>query len=138
MREIKFRAMQKPSGMVLDMGYKPIMLFGTGIIKDPVNTWLVSSDPTQAIAFGEKKDIIETETLGQFTGLRDKNNKEIYEGDIIEYQDVKEFGEERMVEIKRHTVKDLLAYINAMNWIPYSGEVIGNIHENPELLKANQ
>ena len=87
------------------------------------------------------------ETLGEFTGLKDKNDKEIYEGDIVRmyqhsiedyplYQRVGmvEFSEDRFMcwrAIPHHF------YLNGhLRDIPKSSyEVIGNIYENPELLE---
>jgi uncharacterized phage protein (TIGR01671 family) len=144
MRDIKFRAMQKPSKTVLDMGCKPKMLYGTGFIKDPVNTWLISSDPTQAIAFGEKQQVVDPDTIGQFTGLRDKNGKEIYEGDIVEISYCCN-GIEQAEKKEVHHDESGCGY-SPLNWgwacdgcecglYINTIEVIGNIHETPEPLK---
>lgn len=78
---------------------------------------------------------VHEETVGQFTGLCDKNGKEIYEGDVLEcFDDTLNFS---------YKIKCVVTYCNdkaAYNIDPYAWatiEVIGNIHENPELLERN-
>ena len=84
---------------------------------------------------------VDEESIGQFTGLHDKNGNEIYEGDIVEAwsEGVKAIG-----EVKRRTDGLFIiypAYQRGEFWglCPdvhghTTVEVIGNIYENPELL----
>jgi uncharacterized phage protein (TIGR01671 family) len=80
----------------------------------------------------------------QFTGLHDKNGKEVWEGDIFVWKEVGvEIGMGVVVyddESASFRVKCKDYYIDTLadtpgNWFPHIlGEVIGNIYENPELL----
>ncbi len=71
----------------------------------------------------------------QYTGLNDKNGKEIYEGDIIHLK----FGELNANLVVKWDKYMGLKYHNggwtSMVHVDTHGEVIGNIFENPELLK---
>ena len=71
------------------------------------------------------------ETIGQYTGLTDKNGVKIFEGDIVEYEG-KRYSINylphyaRFSAVKPNTVFCVFAY--------QRGEVIGNIYDNPELI----
>ena len=134
MREIKFRVWD---GSTM---WNPETLTG-----DNNNTILKFYNPQKGIGWGlfdYKYDYRiasgEYNNLMQYTGLKDKNGKEIYEGDIL-----KAYGK----EITRFVVSfsnasfilyhqfgrwGLLARLFELDDMP--AEIIGNIHENPELL----
>ena len=81
------------------------------------------------------------ETVGQYTGLTDKNGKKIFEGDIVKGLFV--FGEISSVVIFKYGSFGIEWNIDEIKVLdPFLGlrniecEVIGNIHDNPELLKG--
>jgi len=69
----------------------------------------------------------------QFTGLKDKNGKEIYEGDIVEFEDESGTTEDEIVFGNGSFIAK-----NNPSWHVIFSEVIGNIYENPKLLKINE
>lgn len=83
---------------------------------------------------------VDPDTVGQFTGLLDKNGKKIFEGDILKYQRDMNKYDSMIVVWNDSTASLVMAYSNAMyyyetlmNTHMYC-EVVGNIHDNPELL----
>ncbi len=78
--------------------------------------------------------VIIPETIGQYTGLTDKNGKKIFEGDIVKdcYGEVElcYYHEEkyRLIFDATHFIREL----EVANGVEC--EVIGNIHDNPELI----
>ncbi|WP_409339640.1 YopX family protein [Lactiplantibacillus plantarum] len=74
--------------------------------------------------------------LEQFTGLKDVNGKEIYEGDILEnrkYRSIVKFASGKFLA-------DLIETIQTFDLIgeTHGSKVIGNVHENPELLEESK
>lgn len=78
---------------------------------------------------------VHPDTIGQFTGLTDKNGKEIFDGDIF----TDSLGNKAIVEWDERNAR-YLGFSIENRAIMYIGRepkvtVIGNIHDNPELLK---
>ena len=74
----------------------------------------------------------ETHVIMQYTGLKDKNGKDIYEGDIFTITTGEE--ETNIVEFYNGEYFLLDHGLNLSKW-NNDGKVIGNIYENPELVK---
>ena len=75
---------------------------------------------------------LEHYSLMQFTGLKDKNGKDIYEGDILMIPD---YRKGIYITGKQPLKKQVMVYSNGFHGANFGGEVIGNIYENPELIK---
>lgn len=83
---------------------------------------------------------VDPETVGQFSTLKDKNGRDIFAGDILAAQGVEEKLEVRLV-------RGVFAFLwngNLDDEFPTGSpthewaEVVGNIHDNPELMKGGK
>lgn len=72
--------------------------------------------------------------LMQYTGLKDKNGVEIFEGDIFRDENGRVWPVEWSTEYAAFIVGNGADALFS-NWIDLSTEIVGNIYENPELLK---
>ena len=119
MREIKFRAWDKINKEIFNV--ESINFQERKVYKDTVS-------------YRKFNDI----ELMQYTGLKDKNNKEIYDGDILSdgndekpYKVIFENG-----SFRAEFEGDFEEYsFDLINIVAQGCEVVGNIYENPELIK---
>ena len=116
MREIKFRAWDV---VYKKMIFSDVMIEINGKLKFTSNVWTNNHNDYSF-------------KLMQFTGLHDKNGKEIYEGDI--------FIQDRYVMVMQYKQDEARFQLDNNDHVTSSYfqelEVIGNIYENPELLEG--
>ena len=150
MREILFRGKRLDNGKWVEGAFCPKncdSIFGPMVDKPSI---IKLDKPNDGYWFD-----VEPDTVGQYTGLRDKNGKRIFEGDILKthYANAKNSEFVEVVVFRNgkfcaegnlggggrswaplwdgvpHVPQDKTIYMDSM-------EVIGNIHDNPELLEA--
>lgn len=126
MREILFRGAQK-----VDCAKSLIWYKGSLIIEADGYT----GEKEYYIQNENGSYLVIPETVGQYTGLTDKNGNKIFEGDIVKAPDGEIFKIEwhsvALSWILRNKKSSCLAYLRYLDMF----EIIGNIHDNPELLK---
>lgn len=156
MRTIKFRGKRIDNGEWV-FGF----LFRTTVDGMPCNCILNGDslfDDTSlpeyiSMYFTLNKDlfVVVLDTVGQFTGLYDKNGEEIYEGDVVKFANPK-YGDELfrigyedshigafcLCEAGEEDTSRFVAIFGRFDYEPFYCEVIGNIHDNPELLEGGE
>lgn len=94
----------------------------------------------QSSTFGEGEHYVDTETVGQYTGLKDKNDTKIFEGDIIDFPDRSDGDRYGVIQYDSEETEFIIIcdlFCEGLGRYHYSRnvEVIGNIYDNPELLR---
>jgi len=117
------------------------MLYPDGIFFNPVkpsHIRLYFGNPEPGVEYRSAPyNLNEPTIIMQFTGLHDKNGKEIYEGDILGCGGKKpyEYIHEVKLIVNDSNIRYDYGYSHEHNFpAPHWVEIIGNIHENPELL----
>ena len=128
MREILFRGKRTDNGEWVQ-GY-PCRYGWTGKEKD-----YIIPDYASALYTAE----IDPETVGQYTGLTDKNGRKIFEGDIVWNSYNEDYGK---VEWDNDTARFIITCSTfTVNFNSVWGEeleIYGNVYDNPELIKEKQ
>ena len=140
MREILFRGKRVDNGEWV-YGYYCPCVFGNF----PAEPAIIDADELKKGKWAPVK--VNPESVGQYTGLTDKNDKKIFEGDICKtyfesytrsWEEVGVVTEFRgAYGIESADGKHFRAFINETVYAR-SCEVIGNIHDNPELLEVKK
>ena len=150
MREILFRGQTRKNGEKVEMAT------GEKLPGHWVYGGIFTGTGDYSIIYGGEtgkdleRHIVYSETVGQYTGLKDKNGKRIFEGDIVaqnwyDYDEPRDdsFGKVVFCEYDcSFSVMDVnkdgfmpLGRCGSYHW---EVEVIGNIHDNPEMLKGGE
>ncbi|MBQ9093226.1 MAG: hypothetical protein IJY03_04435 [Prevotella sp.] len=133
MRRFLFRGKVRQTKMEKSMGKKPVD--GTWVVGD-LHYWNTGHPH---IHFDMVSRVsIDPDTIGEFTGMTDKNGKDIFEGDIIRSVNGKKKVNGKWVDNEAIiTVKyDIASFnVSCLALVTDSVEVIGNIYDNPELLE---
>lgn len=124
MEIIKFR------GLLNEVQSKSVWVYGY-YYEDETGSYI--KEPSKNKRFGTGYEVIK-DTVSMFTGKRDKNGKEIWEGDIIEFDEI-EWGGKDNKHLVSWDERDARwdfggGTVSDMEW----RKVIGNIFETPELL----
>lgn len=82
--------------------------------------------------------VVIPETVGQYTGLTDKNGKKIFEGDILAVGENGKSYQNVYVHYKNGAFRVSIFAIDILESRNTESEVIGNIYNNPELLKGGE
>ena len=144
MREILFRGKRVSNGEWVEGDLRQFNLYGLNYVSGEGRTTYIIADEG---ANGGTEYEVDPSTVGQYTGLTDKNGTKIFEGDIIENINQQIF----VVEYGRHDLNccnccyeshDALGFYMKNKFGSAESdekvwediEVIGNIHDNPELL----
>lgn len=137
-REIKFRVWDKLTNTMVGDGFH---LFGEFMMFRLLETYIIEHPVPHSVNSGLEYELWRYENIEvmQFTGLIDKNGKEIYEDDIVNafkkpYEDSPTINEVKFVRGCWRLVCKGIGDVPLFNYSSSDIEVMGDLHSNPELL----
>ena len=135
-----YRGKRKDNGeWVFGSLYKQTEFYGDPCVEWYIITSTESLEYDQALEYHE----VDPETVGEFTGMTDKNHKKIFEGDIVqtiktEFKPPRKYKKPFQVHYNSDfpiTVEEYYSpFEHFTEKVAY--EVVGNTHDNPELLEV--
>ena len=142
MREILFRGQTRRKG-------EKVRMDGSPVDSNWVYGGIFPGEGDRSIIYQTKPEInkfpVYSDTVGQYTGLTDKNSVRIFEGDILKFYgedgDEESYTKYEVIwlengwhaqDVHRLYMADTLS---PPSWVKEHFEVIGNIYDNPELLR---
>jgi uncharacterized phage protein (TIGR01671 family) len=133
MKEIKFRAWIKPTAHMIQVDLLKFNKDGIIVEQHKEN----ETPPFDLLTRWSITDNLDADGehdchLMQFTGLHDKKGKDIYEGDIVHDETIGRANKSFLIE----DLQRVFHLYGEHVFQPDQVEVIGNIYENPELLKG--
>lgn len=138
MREILFRGQTRKYGQKVNMAGEKlpgIWVYG-GIFPGTGDHSIIYGGP-QLSGLDIEKHVVYSDTVGQFTGLKDKHGTRIFEGDVLRFM---AYGYEytALVEFRDGLFRARCRFPEKIDRIVfgYKPEIVGNIHDNPELLEV--
>lgn len=134
MREILFRGQTRRKGERFWMDGSPVesnWVYGGVLCGSGDHSIIYQTEPDI------EKKVVYTDTLGQYTGLTDKNGVKIFEGDIVSLGDANYpviFN--TLGRCAEFALTDGVPF--GFDYIHVPMEVVGNIYDNPELIGGEQ
>lgn len=124
-REIKFRGKRVDNGQ---------WVYG-GLVQHSGRTEILVAHSQNLLDYD--LNVVQPETVGQYTGLKDNDGKEIYEGDFVQhiswdypFEVIFDDEKARFVCKMKSSLTQFIDHKNI--------SIVGNIHDNPELIKQQQ